>query len=218
MKKLKKTAVVFLGILIFESLVSCNTDRADEISSPKMNTNHDSSELFSKNGKLPNFLNDKGRQAMSLSKSEKKKLAFALLSGRESVQNYTAGVCYEAVAFVRFLLGDPVPNTNQEIRNNYLYNTFSRSNAWNGRSDFNTGDVIVFSKKEREGMEPIHTAIATGHGCEIRGVNGGMLGSGWRPTNIRTVLAGANSSGEVRHDGTTITIRILRTPIIQEEL
>ncbi|CAA7194912.1 hypothetical protein CHRY9293_01172 [Chryseobacterium potabilaquae] len=218
MKKLKKTAVVFLGILIFESLTSCNADRADEISSPEISTPN-STTLAAKNDKLPNFLNDKGRAAMQLSKSKKKKLAFDLLSGRESVQNYTSGVCYEAVAFVRFLLGDSVPNSNQEIRNQYLYD-ISHSRAWNGTSDFNTGDVIIFSERRREGMEPVHTAIATGQGCEVRSVNGGLLGSGWRPTNIRTVLAGTNSSGEVRHDGTTITVRILnlRRPTIHDEL
>lgn len=219
MKKYTTTTIAFLSIMMGTLFTSCSMGEVDEISSSNLMKDTEHSVEWSsnkKNNDLPNFLNDKGRRALSLSKSERKKLAFDLLSGRESVQSYTTGVCYQAVAFVRFLLGDPIPSSETEILNNY-YN-INESREWNGRSYFAAGDVIVFSRRDREGWIPFHTAIATGNGCEIRGVNGHLLGTGWLPVNLRFVLAGTNSSGEVNYDGRVISVRILNPRIVKGEL
>ncbi|CAA7197628.1 hypothetical protein [Chryseobacterium potabilaquae] len=220
MKKYPTTTITFLSIMTGALFTSCSMGEVDEISSSHLTKETDHSAEWSsnkgKNNDLPNFLNDRGRRALSLSKSERKKLAFELLSGRESVQNYTAGVCYQAVAFVRFLLGDPILSSGTEVEHNY-YN-INESREWNGRSYFATGDVIVFSRRGREEWIPFHTAIATGNGCEIRGVNGHLLGTGWIPVNLRSVLAGTNSSGEVNYDGRVISVRILNPRIVRSDL
>ncbi|ABB11213.1 type 6 secretion system effector deamidase TecA [Burkholderia lata] len=122
--------------------------------------------------------------------AEKQKHAQALMYGMADIDDYVSGgICYEAAAYVRYLLrGDGMitPGTLLDTTGQLWKTRFNFENGgeWDGRSSIPAGTAIGFS---RDG-HVFHAAISVG-GSRIRAVNGGRLGSGWlRPVDLARVL------------------------------
>lgn len=108
----------------------------------------------------------------------------------DRIENYIVrGICYDAVAFVRYLLGARITPIQ-------LINTtgkawrplFDRAGKlWHGGA-VTSGTAVVFRRPARDPVNnspirdpgPYHVSMALAKKCEIRGVNGGVFGLGWQ--------------------------------------
>lgn len=118
-----------------------------------------------------------------------------------NIVDYVGGVCYDAAAFVKYLLspkgrGLParVPKiTKKELQSitsqNWISNLSSGSSFWSYGESISPGSVVTFRRlhpKPFNGQEVFHAAIAIG-GTKIRGINGNRLGNGWKdPADLTT--------------------------------
>ena len=136
-------------------------------------------------------LKPEGARVAQLDPPAKINLANQLMNGTKNIGDYTdQGVCYEAAAFVRFLLGAAI--TPDEIRtlNGHPFRDkfdFCRANGeWDGVSNIPIGTAVGFLREE--GNVIFHAAIAVG-GTSIRAVNGGDLGLGWQSVDLKAALS-----------------------------
>ena len=74
-------------------------------------------------------LKPEGAKVAMLGEPERKKHALALLKGAD-IRKYTGGICYDAVAYVRFLLGKGITPTEIASIN---------GNAWRDKLKFLSG-------------------------------------------------------------------------------
>lgn len=108
----------------------------------------------------------------------------------EKITQYvTNALCYDAVAFVRFLLGRMI-TPQQLVANTGIAwaPTFNRAgHLWHGGA-IAAGTAVLFRRPAHDPVKnrpvrnpgPFHVAIALGRGCAVRSVNGGKLGAGWQ--------------------------------------
>lgn len=117
-------------------------------------------------------------------------------NGNTDIADYVhGGNCYDAVAFVKFLLGAVIqPNQLLDINGqgwlpllNYQHGT-----PWNGGA-IARGTAVVFCRPNESNInayQPFHASLAIG-GTTVRGLNGHVLGHGWTPagdSNLAQVL------------------------------
>ncbi|PCE32950.1 type 6 secretion system effector deamidase TecA [Burkholderia ubonensis] len=143
--------------------------------------------------------------------AEKQKHAQALMCGMANISEYVSrGICYDAAAFVRYLLqshslitpGMLLDTSAQSWRPRF---NFEAGSQWNGRAGIPAGTAVGFSR----GGSAFHAAIAVG-GTRIRAVNGGRLGNGWLyPVDLTRVLA-AGDDGTFVYDRTNIRVYLSR--------
>ena len=124
-------------------------------------------------------LSEKGAHAAQLGHREKHALGERLMLGTADIREYVNGICYDAVAFARYLLGgritidDLLAINAQDWRRKF---NFELGRQWDGKSPIPRGTAIGFWRQNDR--QVFHAALAVG-GTELRGVNGSRLGSGW---------------------------------------
>ncbi|WP_278643646.1 type 6 secretion system effector deamidase TecA [Burkholderia lata] len=143
--------------------------------------------------------------------AERQKHAQALLFGMADINEYVSGgVCYDAAAYVRYLLrsdamiapGALLDTIGQHWRTRFNFET---GGEWDGRASIPAGTAVGFS---RGGMV-FHAAIAVG-GSRIRAINGGRLGSGWMyAVDLARVLE-QDAAGGFTYDRANIRVHLSR--------
>lgn len=150
-------------------------------------------------------LKDKGAHAGQLGDAERKDLLQKLYQGQVDVWDYIGNnsVCYDAVAFVRFLQGKL---TESQLLNTIGQNwvsvlNFTGGTQWAGGA-IPAGSAIGF---KRVGGNFFHAAVATG-GTTIRAINGLKLGAAWTvPADLAKELQPAGNS-QYSYDNNTIEV------------
>lgn len=100
------------------------------------------------------------------------------LLNNTNINLYTNGICYEAVAYTRYLLGANIPPNNLVNTNGQNWLAFFNFNAgqqWFG-GNIPQGMAVGFQTFPNGSF--FHAAISLG-GTTVRGVNGHLLGTGW---------------------------------------
>ena len=137
---------------------------------------------------------------------EKQILATDLITGLKNINTYTNGVCYDTVAFVRYLLDANIsPNellnyTGMAWKSKFQ---FEHGRNWDGRSPIPAGTAVGFYRLVDNTV--FHAALAIG-GTEIRAVNGNQLGVGWQRVDLKTALGAPNRDGSFNYDRTKIFV------------
>ena len=108
----------------------------------------------------------------------------------DRIENYIVrGICYDAVAFVRYLLGARITPLQLISTTGKAWRPLLNraGNLWHGGA-IASGTAVVFRRPARDPVNnnpirdpgPYHVSMALGRGCVIRGVNGGSFGLGWQ--------------------------------------
>ena len=146
----------------------------------------------------------KGSHAAMLGAAERTNVAQRLMNGQEDINTYMNGVCYDAVAYVRFLLNAAItPNALIETRGQQWLPAFDFAvgTLWMGHA-IPAGTALGF---QRVGGTFFHAALAVG-GTQIRGINGLLLGAGWlQDCNLVPQLQ-PDANGWSAYDGTQIRV------------
>lgn len=165
-------------------------------------------------------LTPQGAHAAQLGGPERLKLAAKLIRGEVNIEQYVRGVCYDAAAFVKYLLGNNLPGglgiTPAQLiatsAQQWVANLNSNTH-WRYRAHIPPGSIITFRRLVDNRV--FHAAVATGM-TSIRAINGGLLGAGWMvPANLNTVLKLSPNhppGGEnvFRYDNTDIVVQVQR--------
>lgn len=154
-------------------------------------------------------LTEKGEKATNLSAEEKRKLANNLMAanGNLSAEDYNRGACYDAVVFVRYLLGGNI--TKEQLNNNgkdqweNIFKDDRNKVPWNGQN-IASGKAVIFVRQGEE--KPFHAALAIGEGKTVRGVNGGALGTGWQKAGDRDLSTLVKDGDSYKHDNNSIKV------------
>ncbi len=156
-------------------------------------------------------LSELGAHSLMLDAPERKSIAHKLLRGDEHIVNYVRfGVCYDVVAYLRFLLDasihpEEVISTNgQQWLEKFVFTDGDRQ--WTPGMNIEEGKAIGFYR-HADGKF-FHAAISAGDATNIRSVNGGRLGSGWMDVDLDAVLTDYNKDGSFNWDGTQIEVYI----------
>jgi hypothetical protein len=133
-------------------------------------------------------------------------LADRLMAGQDDSRKYIYGVCYDAVAYVRYLLNPNItPTMIADIRgNNWLAHfDFLNSPIWTG-SLIPKGTAIGFERKIDGNI--FHAALVADDNNHIRGVNA-LINSSWLiPYNLAHFTPGPH--GWFNYDNTDVRIRL----------
>lgn len=130
-----------------------------------------------------------------------------LLMHGSNITDYTNDICYDTVAFTRYLLGANI-TPNQLINtngNDWLpFFNFAGGIPWGGEV-IPAGTAVGFQRVGDD--QAFHAALAIG-GTVVRGVNGGLLGAGWQAAGDRDI-ATLTPAGELNtyiHDNQQIHV------------
>ena len=147
-----------------------------------------------------------GAQAASFGHREREELARQLILGFKDITYYMHGVCYDAVAYVMYLL-NPEDISETDFLTLYAQNWVPRfkKTEWSGGA-IPEGTGVGFYR-EIDGHF-FHAALAVG-GTRIRAINGHLLGAGWLESVELTNAITRNDSGTFDYDGTTIKVFLL---------
>ncbi|WP_343313269.1 hypothetical protein AAIB41_10390 [Brucella sp. BE17] len=160
-------------------------------------------------------LTPKGKEAALGSPEEKADLYDKLLKGKEedggNIADYVyKGICYEAVAYVRYLKGGSISFEDIVTLSGDKWVPklkFEDGQVWNGTMHLETGKAIGF-KRVSPIQEFFHAGITSG-GTYIRAINGKLLGEKWtKSINIVDVLGTRNPDGTFNFDRSKIKVYI----------
>ncbi|MBQ4821322.1 hypothetical protein [Aquimarina sp. MMG016] len=131
----------------------------------------------------------------------KRSVAESLINGSKDINDFVDGrsICYDCVGFVVALLNeDRISYGKLQRLSGYQWVNrlgFPIGRRWNGMEQIPRGTAIGF-KSVQEGSyrrnKFFHSSIGVG-GTQVRGVNGGTLGSHWQPANLKTALKVENN-------------------------
>jgi hypothetical protein len=132
-----------------------------------------------------------GAKTATMGAPERKQVGTKILRG-EDITKYTKGaICYDTVAFVRYLLGARIaPNDLLHI-NGQAWKTkfaFESGSVWEGKSALPAGAAVGFWRLGDKNL--FHASIASG-ASKVRGTNGGKFGAGWQEVDLHKVLGAA---------------------------
>lgn len=153
-------------------------------------------------------LTDIGAKTATAGDPEKKNMADQLIRGDRNIEDFTRGVCFDAAAYVRYLLGAAIsPDQLKDLRGPDWVNAlnFKNGEEWDGVRSIPAGSAVGFFRVPDQKI--FHAAIATGN-ANIRAVNGLLLGNGWQSANMSSVLKEKNSDGTFNYDGTQIRVYV----------
>jgi hypothetical protein len=152
-------------------------------------------------------LSPQGAKSAMLGAEERIALRNNLLNADANVEDFMRGVCYDAVAFVRFLSG-------ANISNDQLLDTSGQ--GWLGAFNFTggalwgggaiaAGTAVGFYRLVDKQI--FHASIAVGE-TTVRGINGGLLGAGWAaaPRDLSTLVPADGQDNTYLYDGTQIQV------------
>ena len=135
-----------------------------------------------------------GAKAAMMGAPEKAQLADRLMNEDESVTKYATGVCYDTVAFVKYLLGSNISSDQiLDVTGGAWLPIFDFENGtlWQG-GNIPPGTAVGFRRPPGSGtVEPsgfFHAALSVG-GTTVRAVNGMRLGAGWNiaPSDLAAI-------------------------------
>jgi hypothetical protein len=118
-----------------------------------------------------------GEQKAKLDAPKRVPFAKSLMSSKAParVEDYMAGVCYDAVAYVRYLLGANISYQQLTTTSGNDWIPFlDQGKSWTGGA-IPEGTAVVFRRPNKGAF---HAAVSLG-GTKVRGINGGKLGTGW---------------------------------------
>ena len=119
------------------------------------------------------------------------------------MNKYVGGVCYDVVAFTRYLLGAQIsPNQLIDVNAQQWAQIFMRNaRPWHG-NEMPVGTAMIFCNYDNN--VPFHAAIIAGYlgfrSTVIRGDNGNTLGAGWVPQGDRNLADLTNLEGNIYED------------------
>ena len=161
------------------------------------------------------FLTPLGKDVISSTAQNKQNVAYRLINGQDDIDNYLSGfICYDAVAFVRYLQYFTPPISVDELINTY-------SQAWLPQFSFETGIkwhgeylmpglAVGFKRKlSNNNSYFFHAAISVGN-KSIRGVNGLYLGPNWPYLADLNILKGPDQQGFFTYDNALVEVYISR--------
>lgn len=155
-------------------------------------------------------LTPEGAKVAMLGEPERKKYGLTLLKGGD-LSKYTKGVCYDAAAYLRFLLGTSIsPKEIASIHGNSWRDKFKflSGTRWDGKATIPIGAAVGFYRLIDH--EIFHAAVSLG-GSKIRAVNGHLLGAGWSVVvDLKKVLGKPDEKKEFTYDNTKIQVWISR--------
>lgn len=105
-------------------------------------------------------------------------VAERLMLGQDRIEMYMQGVCFDVVAYVRYLLGANITPTllvDAEGEQWVPHFNFTAGTIWQG-GPIPKGTAVGFERQLD--MKIFHAALGVG-GAKIRGVNNFMLSPGW---------------------------------------
>lgn len=206
----------FIKILCASSLVlalsACSTDEIAETPSGLSNVDKETeANTVYSSGPFTPPLTSLGNTAMCCMTSfQRRERANALLNGFENINTYITGICYEAVAFARFMYDGAITAddlTNFRAQGWLARFNFHQGRQWDGNFALAGGEIIGFRDESTEAY--FHAAIATGEYDRVRGVNGYTLGNGWQnPVSLRIILGSRNYDGTFNYEGRKIRVFI----------
>ena len=147
-----------------------------------------------------------GAQAAQLGAPERKKLGLSITKGEKNIDKYAPGVCYEAAAFVRFLLGEKItPHDLTSVVGLAWIDKlkFDKSKPWDGKTTIPVGTAVGFLRLNDKKIFHVGICSATG---KIRAVNGHLLGMGWHEVELKKVLGVPNAKHEFTYDNAQIQV------------
>ena len=158
------------------------------------------------------LLTPTGAHAAQLGVQERRALADQLLAGQKNIIEFTTGVCYDTVAFIRYLLNAGITPSDLKATDGGTWKlkfAFERGREWDGAMAIPKGTAVGFKRPVGYTADPdkfFHAAVATG-GTKVRGVNGGLLSPGWsEEVDLRNVLVVRNPDGSFRYDNADIRV------------
>jgi hypothetical protein len=153
-------------------------------------------------------LTPEGAHVAMLGPHERKQHGIALIKGEQVTKHTTGAVCYDSVAYVRFLMGNGI-NVKELMaisgpawRDKFK---FLSGKKWDGNASIPAGSAVGFYRLRDK--QVFHAAIATG-GTNIRAINGHALGLGWSQVDLKKVLGKPDAEGSFDYDGTKIQVWI----------
>lgn len=155
---------------------------------------------------LQNNVTPIGAQVAMRPLSLRSLIAQRLMNGQDDITTYKAGVCYDAAAYVRYLLGAAItPTTLAETMGPAWlpHFNFQAGAIWRGRP-ITRGTAVGFERKID--MRIFHAAIAIG-GTEIRGINAHLLSPNWvNEVDLAQFVPGPD--GWFTYDNTAVRVRL----------
>lgn len=146
-----------------------------------------------------------------LGEAERLKYGKDVLSGKVNIGQYTKNVCYDTVAFARFLLGakiTPKELTSISAQGWLAKFKFESGTAWDGKSALKAGSAVGFCRTAPESrLGFFHAALAVG-GSKVRAVNGLLLGAGWEEVDLKKILGAADDKNQFSFDGCKLAVWI----------
>ena len=134
-----------------------------------------------------------------------------LLNGTIDISIYSKGVCHDAAAFMRYMLGasiSPDELVTTFAQHWLLKFAYKQGMLWNRRQNISRGSLVGFYRERDQKF--FHSGIAIG-GHKMRAVNGGLLGMGWSHTvDLNEALGPQTSDASFMYDGTPIKVYISR--------
>jgi hypothetical protein len=170
--------------------------------------------LFGRKPKTLNkgmHLTEEGALAVQQGAPERAELLDDLLYGAESIEKFTNGDCYDAVAFTMYLRGLVTPkeltSTSGKAWRGLLFYQ-PECTQWTGE-DIPAGSAVGFERigeDDDRDREFFHAGLAKG-GTDIRAINGGALGNTWDdPVSIAQVLNNRASPGIFKYKGQLVRV------------
>jgi len=154
-----------------------------------------------------------GSKTAQNSTEEKLAIGLKLLNGTRDIADFTNGVCYDAVAYTRFLLGANITTTELSQNDSMAWKikfNFTAGFRWDGSSHIPAGKALGFYRLADANI--FHTAITASPSTSLtmaRSVNGLRLGTSWlQPVSASSVLGRINADGTFNYDGTRIYVYI----------
>jgi hypothetical protein len=148
-----------------------------------------------------------GAQVLTMGDKERLAHGTKLVKGGADINKYVTGVCYEAAAYVRALLGAKVkPNDILDVNGGPAWEkklAFASGKEWDGKSAIKPGAAVGFFRVVDKKF--FHAAISTG-GTKIRAVNGHLLGNGWDEVDLKKVLGTPDADKQFDYDRTKIKV------------
>ena len=154
-------------------------------------------------------LKPEGARIAQLGAPERAKYGKDLVSGKVNVSQYTKNVCYDTVAFTRFLLGSsgitPKDVVTVQAQGWVGKLKFDSGTKWDGTTAMKAGSAVGFYRVIDKRF--FHCALATG-GSKVRAVNGHVLGAGWEEVDLKKILGDADKEKQFDFDGAKIEVWI----------
>lgn len=152
-----------------------------------------------------------GIKSAKLDEKERKALGLRIVKGDDIIKYVQRPVCYEAAAYVRFLLGTTIDAAEvAKIKGKAweLKLALKAGTAWNGSAAVPPGVALGFFRQRDQKF--FHAAVSAG-GTLVRAVNGGPLGTTWiKPVDLKHVLGKPGSDGWFDFGPTKIKVYVAR--------